>query len=566
MPSLKENAANLFPGVRLRNEIEQERQELRAEMADQREKTEAARERMDKTRERMEDIAGVLDDVFTHRAYYLTGEQDMKAKELDSRALANLRRRNLWIPLSGLQGDDEDEQLRRDTIVPVSRRAFRWDPLTKWIVNTWTNFGHGQSVVIAPVDDDVQKWWREFWTARRNRSILGIRQIHKNSNKVLVDGEFLFAYFTAKDGGRVTVRRISTLEITELITAPDDDETILYYKRDWMQEDKERTRYYPDWLATDEELAEADLPEGAELAQAQDDGVDVDMMQVALTAQTRRGWPLMAASQDWNRAYNDFLKNRAAVSKAVATYVDRVRVDGGSRAVTSFTNLLQSSLVTDPDSGETNPVPAAGATAVMNKAVNWDRFNMASGASDAEIDGRMLFNMVGIGAGLFPHWLGHGESFRLATAQAMELPTLRNFQRYQMFWQSIWQDMFDFVLMQAERYGGQRFPEKGVAIELDPLLQEDLTALAEALAQLSTVSQVALPAKAISRIVWQAVGIEDIEGLLAKVFPDDDAGQERAAVKVADLAAMRELLKEAGNGGDPEALAMAREAFLDSIS
>ncbi len=540
MPSIRENVRNLFPGPRMRSAFEQARQ-------------------------RAEDIAGVLDDVFTHRAYYLTGEQDMKAEELDSRALANLRRRNVWIPLSGLQLDDEDEQLRRDTIVPVSRRAFRWDPLTKWIVNTWTNFGHGQSVVIAPVDDGVQEWWREFWTARRNRSILGIRQIHKNSNKVLVDGEFLFAYFTAKQDGRVTVRRISTLEITELITAPDDDETILYYKRDWMQEDKERTRYYPDWLATDEELAKADLPEGAELAQTQDDGIDVDMMQVALTAQTRRGWPLMAASQDWNRAYNDFLKNRAAVSKAVATYVDRVRVDGGSRAVSSFQQIIQSSLVTDPDSGETNPVPAAGSTAIMNKAVNWDRFNMASGASDAEIDGRLLLNMVGIGGGMFPHWLGHGESFRLATATAMEMPTLRNFRRYQMFWQSIWQDMFDFVLMQAERYGGQSFPKKGVAIELDPLLQEDLTALADALAQLSTVSQVALPAKEISRIAWQALGIEDIEDLLVKVFPDDDAGQERAAVKVADLAAMRELLKEAANGGGPEALRMAGEAFLDSL-
>lgn len=541
MPSIKENVRSLFPGPRMRSAWKEAQQ-------------------------RAEDIAGVLDDVFTNRAYYLTGEQNMKAEELDSRALDNLRRRSQWIPLSGLQVDDEDEQKRRDEIVPVSRLAFRWDPLTKWIVNTWTNFGHGQSVVIVPVDDAVQKWWREFWTARRNRAILGIRQIHTNSNKVLVDGEFLFVYYTAKADGHVTVRRMSTLEITEFIALPNDDETVLYYKREWTRDEKEHTRYYPDWLATEEQLAKADLPEGAELAQNQDDAVDVDMMQVALTAQTRRGWPLMAASQDWNRAYNDFLKNRAAVSKAVATYVDRVRVDGGSRAVTSFTDLLQSSLVTDPDTGETNPVPAAAATAVMNKSVNWDRFNMASGASDAEIDGRMLFNMVGIGAGLFPHWLGHGESFRLATAQAMELPTLRNFQRYQMFWQSIWQDMFDFVLMQAERYGNQSFPEQGVAIELDPLLQEDLTALADALGQLSQVSAVRLPPKEISRIAWHALKVEGIEDLLAAEFPEDDAGQERAAVKVSDLAAMRELLKEATNGGDPEALAMAKEAFLDSMT
>ena len=899
MPTFKENVRNLFPGPRMRSAFEQARQ-------------------------RAEDIAGVLDDVFTHRAYYLTGEQDMKAQELDSRALANLRRRNLWIPLSGLQADDQDERLRRDEIVPVSRRMQRWDPLTKRIVATWTDFGFGQDVVIAPTDETVQKWWSEYWTATRNRPILGERELHKLSDKTLVDGEFFFVYFTDRNTGQVTTRTIDTLEITEFITLPSDNQTVLYYKRQWQEGDlaKQKTVYYPHWLATDEQLSGADLPKDAALAQDQDDGIDVDMMQVALTAQTRRGWPLMAASQDWNRAYIDFLQNRAAVARSVATYVDRVRVDGGSRAVTSFTSLLQSSLVTDPDSGETNPVPAAGSMAITNKAVNWDRFNMSSGAQDAKADGEMLFNMVGIGAGLFPHWLGHGQSFRLATAcyssdteylgefgwkhywewqegekiasyniemqtleyvvptvlhvyrqdgdmlsisgrgvdalvtpnhrmlalnensrprgkiewkvvkaenlpsqfalpaycmledrdnishfilpgyrsetrsngswrdvpsavidmdtwlaflgwwlaegsitkwrkhysveislsakdleavaeldalcerlpfgfyrdltsrgqvrwratskqlyrwlkakcgkgsankrlpsfayrlnvrqariildaiwrgdghaetgehyrgvltststqlldgcqmlmlhsghwggirlqraagahkdfpnskacyvlhrnqyekrslfrrrnvsvlkyhgmvwcfevppngmfvtrrngqpliagnSAMETPTLRNFERYQRFWQSIWQDMYDHVLAMAERYGGQTFADKTAEIALDPLLQTDLSELATAIEQVADVSAVVLPVRETTRLFLQALKIEDVEEVIAKLFPEDDAGQERAAVKVADLAAIRELLKEAANGGDPEALRMAGEAFLDSL-
>jgi hypothetical protein len=196
--------------------------------------------------------------------------------------------------------------------------------------------------------------------------------------------------------------------------------------------------------------------------------------------------------------------------------------------------------------------------------VNWDRFNMATGASDAKTDGAMLFNMVGIGAGLFPHWLGMGEAFRLATATAMETPTLRNFERYQRFWQSIWQDMYDHVLSMGERYGNKSFADRTVDISLDPLLQQDLAAIAEAVVQFNTAG-VPMPAKETARIAWQAIGFEDIEDLLAKEFPEDDAGQERAAVKVADLAAMRELLKEAANGGDPEALRMAGEAFLDSL-
>ncbi len=914
MPSIRENVRNLFPGPRMRSAFEQARQ-------------------------RAEDIAGVLDDVFTHRAYYLTGEQDMKAEELDSRALANLRRRSQWIPITGGQADDQDEALRRDEIVPISRRMQRWDPLTKRIVATWTDFGFGQDVLIMPEADDVKKWWSEYWTALRNRPILGARELHKLSDKTLVDGEFFFVYFTDRNTGQVTTRTIDTLEITEFITLPSDNQTVLYYKRQWQEGDlaKQKTVYYPHWLATDEQLAKADLPKDAALAQEQDNGIDkeddtidVDMMQVALTSQTKRGWPLMAASQDWNRAYIDFLQNRAAVARSVATYVDRVRVDGGSRAVTSFTSLLQSSLVTDPNSGETNPVPAAGSTAITNKAVNWDRFNMSSGAQDAKADGAMLFNMVGIGAGLFPHWLGHGESFRLATAcyssdtvylsefgwkhywewqdgekiasynqdsqqmeyivptalhvypydgdmlsiktkrigfdvlvtpnhrmliqkdqhgygkskkkwdwdivradslpsscylpasapigdkpdmaywvlpetlldspwkkrrrqnslivpmdpflafvgwwlaegsitkrknclsystqlalstkatddvdeidriiselpfkfnryitengtrvrwecsshqlykwlndncgkgaqnkrmpsfafqlnqrqarllldalwagdgsyhrsthyigslassstqllddaqrlmlhlgewgsiallsragkdkgggfhtnydcyvlhrsqydrrcvrkrhvstvpydgsvwcfevppngmfitrrngqpliagnTAMETPTLRNFERYQRFWQSVWQDMYDHVLAMAEKHGGQNFQEKGVEIALDPLLQTNLSELATAIEQVKDVPEIALPPKELTRLFLQALKIEDVEDFIAKEFPEDDAGQERAAVKVADLAAMRELLKEAGNGGGLDALQMAGEAFVDSL-
>lgn len=524
---------------------------------------------MDEARERMLDVAHAYEKAFERRAYYATGKEGQKVEELDSRALANLRRRQWWIPIGQLQTDDEDEELRRTEVVPVSRRMARWNPLAKRIIATWTDYGHGQTIAITPEDDAVQKWWHEFWTATRNRPILGIRNVHERSNETLTDGEFFFVNFTDKSNGRVTVRTLDTLSITDFIHLPGDDQTILYYRRQWSDDaGQDHTLYYPDWLATEEQLEQANLPDDAELAQAQDDAIDVDVMQVAaMKSGTQRGWPLMAASTDYTRAYCDFLQNRAAVSSAAATYLDRVRVDGGSRAVSAVKQLLQSSLVDNPDDWETNPPPAAGSMAITNKAVSWDRFNMATGASDAEIDGRMLFNMVGIGAGLFPHWLGMGEAFRLATATSMEGPLLRGFARYQLFWKSVWQDLFDHVLAMAEKYGSQTFENKTVEIALDPLLQTDLTELATALGDLSGVEAVTLPARETTRLALQALKIEDVEEVIAKLFPEDADGQERAAVKVADLAAMYELLKEAAasSNGNGEALQMAGEAFLEAL-
>ena len=48
----------------------------------------------------------------------------------------------------------------------------------------------------------------------------------------LVDGELFFVQFLGPEG-KVTIRWIDPLEITEIVTDPDDVENVLFYVRQW---------------------------------------------------------------------------------------------------------------------------------------------------------------------------------------------------------------------------------------------------------------------------------------------------------------------------------------------
>jgi len=85
-----------------------------------------------------------------------------------------------------------------------------------------------------------------------------------------------------------------------------------------------------------------------------------------------------------------------------------------------------------------------------------------------------LLAHAGLAGRIFPHYLGRGEAFRLATATAMEGPVLRAFNRYQLFWSSVWSDVTKVVLWALETYGGMTFETMETEVNLDPVIQLDL--------------------------------------------------------------------------------------------
>lgn len=445
--------------------------------------------------QKYQQAASIFMEAYERGPLILTPENMLRRlSELDSRLVDMLVRQmdTQYGPGGWHYEPNEQDRVR---VVDLSRRLYDNDPITQTVIDTWTDFAFGMAVEVVPKDEGAQAAWDEFIQADRNAYVLGADNIQENSTQVLKDGDMLFLFFISTMTGQVTVRTVPTQELKGgpkgdgLITHPEDARIVLYYRREYLPGGTGAVPsviYYRDWRATDAQLSTANLKfvDGA-LADTLPgnqftDGTAktvVKAMFVAPRPYGRRGKPLLMAGFDWSIAYRDFMQDRLAISKAISTYVDKIKVKGGSRVIDAIQARLESSLTQSGQGWDRNPPPTAGSTWLENEALERSRFNLTTGAVDAEKDGAKFLSMAGMSARIYPHWLGQGEAFRLATASAMEMPTLKAFKRYQLFWKAQFEHMAKIVLQAAEDYGSESFSTYEVTVSLDPILTPDYKAV-----------------------------------------------------------------------------------------
>lgn len=422
----------------------------------------------------------------------------------------------------------------RLAVVQECRRLYLNDPVTQFAVELWTDYGFGSTPNLSAEDDNAQAIWDEFFRADRNAPILGERKLHKRSEDMLTDGELFFVVFASTIDGMSTVRTIPTEQIKELIKDPDDSSVVLYYRREFSATDASMTTiYYQDWHATPEQLQRAKLPSDARVADRQADGTDVVVLHAAFREVNGRGWPLATASIDWTNEYKQFLTNRAAVARAAATIVEKIKVKGGQRAIDMIKNRIGSSITGSTDGFENNPPPVAGSTWLENEALDRQWMNRPTNSGDAEKDGMALLTQAGLGYKLYPHYLGRGDTYRLATSTAMEGPTLKSFNRYQSFWASVWLDMFRIVIGFAEKYGNRTFASTVAVVSTDRVIDlsgSDISTAITSLTSLMDRGLISAPAaeavaEALLKSSLETMGIQGVD----EMFQPSNPGQDMEA-------------------------------------
>jgi len=446
-------------------------------------------------RRKLQESAQLLYNAYLEGPFVLPPDQLLaQLKEQDAALLTDLVHQLYWEHL-GTPGYTRDLAGERTRAIDESRRLWKYNPLAQWMINLWTNYGFGENIAVTPEDEDAVEVWDEFWKADRNQAVLAQDRIaDKLSNWLLVDGDRFLAFYVSILDGETTVRRINTKEITEIVTDPADNNVPLFYKRQWIASDNhQRTMYYPDWeafFAGAKELNRAKLPRDAVRAdqiRQWDDGRGKNtvacILHIAFNGKDEDslyGWPLLGAGSPWIRSQKRHLENRLAVSAAKAMYVRKATVKGGSRAVDNVRAALQTAL-SSTQSYETNPPAVAGSTLVENQAVTTTDLPMTTGASDAKTDGEMFSWMAGLSGGVFPHYMGLGDAYRLATATSMEAPIQRQFSRYQIFWSAQFRKMVRIVLQMKEKHGDATFQTYEAEVSTDRLVEVDLDGMSTAL-------------------------------------------------------------------------------------
>lgn len=412
-----------------------------------------------------------------------------------------------------------------------SRQQWIYNPLYQWAVWLWTNYGFGQQATIVPIDEKAIEIWTEFWEADRNDPVLAADHIQQLSEDLLVDGNLFLAYHASDQDGKVTITEVCYEEITEVLTHPRNDSMPIFYKRMFRTADGgDQEWYYPDWLAratgiidepfdrsgkTIAEALKVPAEKRTDLMATDADTVGersfagtITVMQFIPWNRKEKkdpfGWPLSSAAGPWLRSHRQFVSHRLTVSAAKAMFVRRKTHKGGSRAQAAIIDSIASN-VSRSRYLDSNPAATAGSVEVENKAVTTEDLNMRTGAEDAKTDNEIFTWMPSLALGVYPHYMGLGDAYRLATSQSMEKPLEMQWDRYQSFWMAQFRRMVRIVLEFSNEFGKTNF-KTGAVVTMDRLTEIDLDGASQGIGRIfADVFQPAMDSGQMDRGTYQAL-------------------------------------------------------------
>lgn len=391
-------------------------------------------------------------NALAERVHYETSAPVLMQKlaELDPRLLDLMVSQSKY---EALIGDSSLTGGQRKNAVTLARYAFDNDVQIANATKTWTDWGFGRTLDIEAVDEQANAVWTECWTAPRNQALFGQEKLDRLSHALLTDGELFFVATASAQDGETTWRTYDTNAVKEIIHPKNDDCVNVWY----IVELDSGQVAIPDaftYYALRDRFEKAELPQGVK------DINDTDMARenggtftVIVPAQRNlrngRGWPEFHKALSWSEVYSQMLREYSAVFSAVAMYVDKLKVKGGSRTVDSVIAALQSSLVTSTSNSyvDTNPTPAAGATWAENDAIERTRLPLGSSAGDAQTGTLTVGTQLATALRVKLSDIGRPDAFQnKATADIAAESPQQAWQRYQIFWTAIWRRVVETTL------------------------------------------------------------------------------------------------------------------------
>lgn len=399
----------------------------------------------------------------------------------------------------------------------ISRLYAVKDPLAKQSIRLWTDYTFGSGLTWSTEHENAKKVLEAFWNSSSNKSVLSARGQRMSSDKLLIDGDIFFALFLGTEEEQ-RIRRIDPLEITNIISNPEDEADIWFYKREWTDKAAtSHTKYYRDWTNP-----KGDPPSGIE----EKDVADALIYFLNYNTTSQRGNPLLLPALDWIRQYRRFLASRIAVMLALARFAWRSKVKGGQAAV-------------DKIKGKTNEQELpAGSTIVENMGVDTTPIKTESGAAAAYRDGKMIQHQIFATAGFPEQYYGDISTGNLATAKTVELPVQKMITSYQAVWLDTYKDINEIVLAH------NKIPESNWYVDMDlpPIAPADVSQVAEALVKiLGTMPELA-DSEDVKQIALLTLGINDPAEVLASISKEAKKHPEAALAR--ELKRFREAIKK----------------------
>ena len=428
-----------------------------------------------------------------------------------------------WINLSGTTGD-VITSAERITNLKLSRLYAAKDPMGKQAIRLWTDytFGSGMTWSVPEENEATEKVLKSFWTSKENQAVLSARGQRKSSDKLLIEGEVFFALILGTKDEAI-IRWIDPLEITEIVTDPDDKESVKFYKRQWA--DTQGKPHLDIYRSTTNQKNET-------VKDA--DGVSVQKTQDALIYHltyntiTQRGNPLLLPALIWMKYHTKFLGSRIAVMLALAKFAWRTKVKGGQTAVDAIKAKTHGQAI------------AAGSQLVENLGSDTTPIKTETGASAAYQDGRMIKLMIAAATGWPEQYFGDISIGNLATAKTVELPVFKMIHSYQKVWEDTYQDIDEIILEHAKIppdkwYIDRDFP--AIAPADVAQMGQTMSLMLQAFPEFSALDDV-------KQIALMTLGIDDTAEVLDELSNEAKSNPEIALSRI--LKEFKESLRKKG--------------------
>ena len=453
-----------------------------------------------------------------------------------------------WERLGGYKGRELAKEFL-DELNQTARIFWLKNPLIRRAVLTKTQYVFGQGISFEGEHERVNEVVQQFVKDNKHE-LTSQHSLAQKETELNLFGNLFLAFHT-KATGRIKVRSIPMDEIVDIISDPGDKKKILYYKRRWTQTDidgqeKQKVKYYPDWtnINPKHQFKDGEV----------DKSVKIYHISVNKLSDQKFGTSEVYSAIDWARAYKSFLEDWATIVNAQSRFAWKMKTSGGKSGVSKAKSALGSTFA-EGRGQENNPPPAAGSTWFESSGVSLEGMKTPGPPTKAE-DGDKMIHMVSAGTGIFYHYLtGDPSTGNLASTKSMEMPMLIMFRSRQALWQSIFEEIFEFVIKENVRapkgtLNGtitKEDDEETVKLERDTanpdpqmrnepisdtvhvtfpdIVEKDIEARVNAVIKAATLEGKTpagtIEMEQISRMLLTALKVDNAEEILARMFPED---------------------------------------------
>jgi len=455
-----------------------------------------------------------------------------------------------------------EQEFSREGLRQINRLArVMWlkSPLIKRGVGVQTLYVFGQGVNVYGRVPAVNAVVQKFLDDAKNQAELTSQQASMQKEMELqLFSNLFFVFFVNRSSGRVRVRTIQPDEVEEIICNPEDGKEPWFYRRTWQEQKldmdsggiatTQRTAYYPDWRYTPRVKPVRIGPHEVRWE------TPVYHVKVNALSDMRFGVSEVYAAIDWAKAYKEFLEDWVTIVRAYSRFAWQVTTKGGKAGIAAAKGKLATTYGSSPTAAETNPPPVTGAAFIAGEGTQLSPIRTAGATTSAE-DGRRLLLMVAATTGLPESFFGDVSVGTLATAKSLDRPTELQMRARQMLWADVLKGIIGFVIVWAVRAPSGplhalgsvveeddgtplvtlRDPETGQALDLTvdvdypPILEHDVQARVGAIVDAATL-QGHPPAgtmddRTLARLLLTALGEDDVDDLLDRLYPDEGRGQ-----------------------------------------